>query len=37
MEWLEEEMEWEGEDWAWEEDMPVPINQTWWFDLTLEG
>jgi len=39
MDWdnLEEEMEWEGEDWAWEEDIPTPVYQTWRYDLTAEG
>lgn len=31
------EMEWEDDLWAWEGDLPVPIYQTWWYDLTAEG
>lgn len=32
-----EEMEWEdGEEWAWEDDMPTPLHKTWWWDLTCD-
>jgi hypothetical protein len=36
MDWedIEEDIE---EEWVWEEDMPVPMQQAWWFDLTAEG
>lgn len=34
---IQEELEWEGEEWAWEEDMPTPLYQTWHWSLTAEG
>lgn len=39
MDWdnLDEEMEWEGEDWYWDDDMPTPVHNAWWYDLTAEG
>jgi len=35
--WSQEETGGEGEDWVWEDDMPIPTYQAWWFDLTEQG
>ena len=37
MDWDDLEEGGEGgydEDWVWEDDMPTPSYQAWWFDLT---
>lgn len=33
----EEELEWEGDGWVWEEDIPTPLYQTWEWSLTAQG
>lgn len=36
--WQEmEEWEWEEWDsWCWQDDMPIPVSQAWWVDLTAQ-